>query len=251
MSVKASFDMIYTQYSPKAYIEAVIVGLQYRLPFFIVREIKKIRASLFGQNVVRTTILGSCHGLEAASLRYDFAPVEIIDRWRNAEVMTTPFSKPTTYEVTLVDIEPEPLRFASDVGLCEHRFVADMCCPYSQELTHHLKTETDLLIAVGVAYYIGVEGVERLLETAFTNSQTSLFCFSIPKYLDPDVFTMLCRKYGLSIQTIGFNLPQRLYRSAEEKEMICTLLKSKNLYSSGDDTALRCHVYFATKPPWP
>jgi len=247
-NIKANFNDIYSQYYPTEYVNNLISYLKYELPFHAMKRLKNYHQALLpSNNQIRVTMVGSGHGLDAVALKFDVTPQEIFERWTNGATVMLSFPSQSEYEITMVDIEPEPLRFASDVNLCENSFLANMCKPYSVELEKHFNNMTDIVTCIGVTSYIGVEGVEKIIQAAFVNGKAKLFCFSIVKYLDATSFVEICLKYGLIVRKIGSNLMQRVYKDEEERQKVHHVLENRQLLSPEDEQGLICDVLLAYK----
>ena len=180
-------------------------------------------------------------------LKYDLTMPEILTRWGHEATVGLPFpAAQSGYELTLVDMEAEPLRFAKDVKLCEHVIVADLSKPYSAELTRHFAEMTDIVSAIGVTSYIGLEGLENIIQATLVNGKTKVLCFSVLKYLDTKAWVDICLKHGLVVCHLG-DLRQRSYHSEEEKQKIHQTLTKKNLLSEADETGLMTSLFLAYK----
>ncbi len=242
---KADFGHLYSAYSPTEYIQYIVRDLRYELPFLAMARLKYYSRALLPHEVIRATIVGSCHGLDAVVLKYDLTMPEILTRWTNDATVGLPFpASESEYEVTLIDIEAEPLRFASDVNLSNHSLVANLCQSYSTELKQHFADMTDLISAVGVTSYLGLDGMENIIQTAFVNGNAKVLCFSVLKYLDTNAWVELCLKHGLTVCHIG-DLRQRSYQDEEEKQRIHGILKRKGLLSEADEAGLVTFIFIA------
>lgn len=246
-NVKADFNSLYSSYSPTPYIKYLVRDLSYELPFLVMERLKYYSRVLLSQDVIRVTIAGSCHGLDAVALKYDMTVQEIIERWTNQETVNHPFPESeSAYEVTLIDIEPEPLRFARDVNLSSHLFVADLCKPYSPQLKQHLSQMTDIVSTCGTTPYIGIPGMENLIETAFVNGNAKILFFVVSKYNDPNAWINLCLRHGLVVCNLG-DLRLRFYRDEGEKQRTYEILKRQGLLSKSDETGLVVSLFLAYK----
>lgn len=247
-NVKANFNNIYSQYYPTEYVNYIVGELKYELPFNAMKRLKTYQQALLPtDNQIKVTMVGSAHGLEAASLKFDVTPQQILKRWTNDATVRLKFSSQSEYEITMIDIEAEPLRFASDVKLCEKYFVANMQQPYSVQLEQHFNTMTDIVICIGATAYIGVDGVEKIIQSAFINGKAKLFCFSIGKYLDENAFIEVFLKHGLVVQVIGNNFRQRRYQDETERQKMHQILKQKNIMTQADEEQIICNVFLAYK----
>ena len=245
-NVKANFNDIYSQYYPTEYANNLIGELKYRLPFEAMKRLKNYHQALLpNNNQIRVTMVGSGYGVDAVSLKYDITPQELLARWTNDATVMLPFASHSEYEITMIDIEVEPLRFASDIKLCDKYFVANMQQPYSVQLEQHLNKMTDIVTCIGVTGYIGVNGVEKIIQSAFVNGKTKLFCFSVVKYLDTNAFVEVCLKHGLVVQTLCSNCWQRCYKDEAEKQKIHQVLKQKNIFTQEDEKAIMCNVFIS------
>nr|VFK33098.1 MAG: Taurine dioxygenase, alpha-ketoglutarate-dependent [Candidatus Kentron sp. MB]VFK76053.1 MAG: Taurine dioxygenase, alpha-ketoglutarate-dependent [Candidatus Kentron sp. MB] len=244
---KADFNNLYTTYLPSGYVKHIVQNLRYHLPFLAMEKLKPYRRSLLWQDVVRIAMVGSAHGLDAIALKYALTTQEIVARWMNDDTVGLPWpASESGYEVTLIDMEAEPLRFASDIHLSDHSFVADLNRSYSAELQQHLAEMTDVVSAVGVISYLGLEGMERLIQTALVNGNAGVLYFSVLRYLDANEYVDLCRKHGLIVRYLG-DLPQRLYENTEEKHRIQGILKNKGLLTEADESGLVASLFLAYK----
>ncbi|VFN01023.1 MAG: Taurine dioxygenase, alpha-ketoglutarate-dependent, partial [Candidatus Kentron sp. G] len=208
-------------------------------------KLRQYCQALLRQDAIRVTVIGSAHGLDAVALKHAPNAREIVTGWMNEDTVGLPLpTSESGYEVTLIDREPEPLRFASDVHLPDHSFVADLNHPYSAELAQHLAESSDVVSAIGVTSYLGMEEMERILRTAFVEGNGKLLYFSVLRYLDTNAYVDLCRKNGLTVRYLG-DLPQRLYQDEEEKRRIQGILKSKNLLGEADETGLVTSLFLA------
>jgi alpha-ketoglutarate-dependent taurine dioxygenase len=244
---KADFGHLYSAYSPAEYVKHIVRDLKYELPFIAMERLKYYSRALLPQDVIRVTNVGSCHGLDAVVLKYDMTVPEIIARWTNDVTVGLPFpASESEYEITLIDMEAEPLRFARDVNLSDHSFVANLGKPYSAELKQHFAKMTDIVSAVGVMSYISVEGIERIIQAAFVNGNANLFCFTVLKYLENNTYLDICMKHGLAVYHLG-DLRQRSYQDEEEKQRIHGILKRKSLLSEADETGLVASLFIAYK----
>ncbi len=247
-NIKANFNDIYSQYYPTGYVNNLIGDLKYELPFHAMKSLKNYHQTvLSSDNLIRVTMVGSGHGLDAAALKYDITPQELLARWTNDATVMLPFTSESEYELTMIDIETEPLRFASDIKLSEKSFVANMQQPYSVQLEQHLNEMTDIVTCIGVTGYIGVDGLEKIIHSAFVNGKAKLLCFSVVKYLNTNAFIDICLKHGLIIQTLCSNCWQRCYKDEAEKQKIHQVLKQKNLLTQEDEKAIMCNVFISYK----
>ncbi|MDM8545651.1 hypothetical protein [Candidatus Venteria ishoeyi] len=247
-NVKANFDNLYSQYLPTEYITHVVERLNYTLPFQAMKKFKPYQNALLSDKPLQISVVGSGYGLDIASLKFDITPQEILKRWNNTTTVRQLFSHCLEYEITAVDIEHEPLTFTKDVNLCEKIFVADMSHSYPVPLKQHFNEMTDIVIAMGLTSYVGVEGLERIVQSAFVNGKAKVLYFSIMKYLDIDDFIAVCLDAGLIVKNIGDNILQRHYFNEEEKNNICNILKHKNCFTKKDEEGLRSHLIIAHKP---
>ncbi|EAY30233.1 hypothetical protein M23134_08055 [Microscilla marina ATCC 23134] len=168
-------------------------------------------------------------------------------RWGNEDTVERPFpASDQKVKISLIDAQSEPLRFAKDINLADHSFVANLNAPYSEGLKYHLANETDVITAFGVTSYLGVEGTERIIQEALINGNTQLFCFSVVKYLNPTDFVELCRKCNLEVQQIN-ELPQRAYKNQTEQERVTRTLKEKGMYTRDDEENLMTLMFLAYK----
>ena len=245
--VKADFARIYSQYSPIEYIKYIVDELNYLLPFRAMEIFKPYQSELLSDKPLRTTVVGSGHGLDVVSLLFQMTPQEVLERWGNNTSAELHFTPSCEHVITIIDIEPEPLRFAKDINLCDNSFVANMCESYSSQLERHFCEETDVVVAVGVTSYIGAEGVRRIIRSAFVNGKATVLCFSVVKYLDVDGFVSVCMKYGLKVKKIGEDIMQRNYADEKEKKNICAILDQKGCLTNEDGTGLRTHLFLAYK----
>ena len=244
--LKASFRNLYSEYSPKEYVKIFIEKLDYRPPFRIMSEVKQYSRAILPEGVIRLTILGSAHGLDSAVLKHGIQSEEIIQRWTDDATLKVPFpSSDSGYEITLVDIEPESLRYAKDMNLAEHTFMANLRRPYSAELKKHLSEHTDIIIAGGITSYIGIEGTEQVFNTCFTHGNVKAMFFSVLKYLDIQKWRELCQQYNLVLHEIG-EFRQRWYKHADEKTRICAKLKAQGTLDSLDKEGLMSGLFLAT-----
>jgi len=246
--VKANFNDIYSQYYPTEYVNNLIGNLKYELPFHAIAKLKHYQKALLPSDLLRVTIIGSGHGLDAVAFKSGMTPSELLVRWTNDATVMLPFSSQSKYEITMIDIEAEPLRFASDIKLCEKFFVANMQQPYSVQLEQHLNEMTALVICIGATGYLGVDGVEKIIHSAFVNGKAKLFCFSVVKYLDANAYIEVCLKHGLVVRTIGNNFRQRCYKDETERQKIHNVLEQKNLLTQTAEEVIRCDVFLAGKP---
>lgn len=246
---KAKFDNIYAQYSPKLYVEYLVGQLGYQLPFQTVTALEKEIQRYNFEKPIHATIIGSAHGLDAVALKYEMTSAEIVARWSDGVTMLSPFSdiglkNHTAYHCTLIDIQPEPLRFATDVKLADQIFIADLSAPMSPALIHHLRQQSDIIIATGMISYIGVTGLARLLQAGFVEGKAQLFCFSALKYLEIDAYLATCAKHGLTIRKI-IDTPHRLYKDEQEKEQVKALLQAQGKLGEEDNHGLSGYVFLA------
>jgi hypothetical protein len=248
-NVKANFNEIYSQYCPTEYVNNLIGELKYELPFHAMKRLKNYHQALLpSDNQIRVTMVGSGHGLDAVALKFDVTPQELLARWTNDATVMLSFPAQKEYEITMVDIEAEPLRFASDIKLCEKSFVANMQQPYSVQLEQHLNAMTDIVICIGATGYIGVEGMEKIIHSAFVNGKAKLFCFSMGKHLDEKAFIEVCLKHGLVVRMIGSRFRQRYYQDETERQKMHQALKQKSCLTQADEEAIFCNVFLAYKP---
>lgn len=125
--VKANFNDIYSQYYPTEYVNNLIGNLKYELPFHAMKKLKiYLKALLPSYDQIQVTMIGSGHGLDAVALKFEVTPPDILARWTNEVTVMLPFPVQPEYEITMIDIEAESLRFASDIKLCEKSFVANI-----------------------------------------------------------------------------------------------------------------------------
>jgi len=247
-NVKNNFNDIYSQYYPTEYVNNLIGYLKYELPFHAITKLKHYQKALLADGLLQVTIIGSGHGVDAAALKSDITPLELLTRWTNDATVMLPFSSQSKYEITMIDIEAEPLKFASDIKLCEKFFVANMQHPYSVQLEQHLNEMTDIVICIGATGYIGVDGIEKIIQSAFVDGKAKLFCFSVVKHLDANAYVEVCLKHGLVVRTIGNNFRQRCHKDEAEKQKIHNVLEQKNLLTPADEEMIRCDVFLAGKP---
>ena len=246
-NIKANFDEIYSLYSPQTYVHCLVQDLNYRLPFHAMKTLRHYCQILLPQTPLRVSVIGSCHGIDAVALKYNLTAQDVMTRWGNEETVEQPFPVSNQkIEISLIDAQSEPLRFAKDINLADHSFVANLNQPYPAELSEHLANKTDVIAAFGVTTYLGTAGLEKIIEAAFTNGNTKLFCFSVVKYLDPATFVDVCLKYGLEVQQID-ELPQRAYKNSTEQERVTHTLKEKGIYTSEDDDNLMTLMFLAYK----
>ncbi len=244
---KADFGRLYSAYSPAEYVKHVVRDLRYELPFLAMSRLKYYSRALLHQDVIRVTIVGSCHGLDAVVLKYDLTMPEILTRWINDATVGLPFpASESEYEVTLIDMEAEPLRFASEINLSNHSLVANLRQSYSAELKQHFAEMTDIVSAVGVTSYLGLEGMESIIQAAFVNGNAKVLYISVLKYLDTNAWVDICLKHGLAVCHIG-DLRQRSYKDEDEKQRIHGILKRKDLLSEADETGLVTSLFLAYK----
>lgn len=250
-SPKANFDNIYAMYSPTAYVKHLIGELNYQLPFQTMEALKLYIERLYPETPPETaidaTIVGSSHGLDVVALKYEMTAQDILARWGNEATVRQPFPQiESRYEMTLIDIEPAPLRFAADVKLADKSFVADLSAPLAAPLEQHLSEMTDIIIATGVISYLGVEGLERMLEAAFVKGKAKLLAFSALKFLDNNGFLEVCQRHGLTVRKI-VHAPHRSYKSDAEKQRVKALLKRLGILSEEDESGLMGYVFVAYK----
>jgi hypothetical protein len=246
-NVKTNFNDIYSQYRPTEYVNNLIGDLKYELPFHAITRLKHYQKTLLPNDLLRVTIIGSGHGLDAVALKSDMTPQELLARWTNDATVMLSFPAQKKYEITMIDIEAEPLRFASDIKLCEKSFVANMLQPYSVQLEQHINEMIDIVICIGATGYIGVDGVEKIIHSAFVNGKAKLFCFSVVKHLDTNAYVEVCLKHGLVVRTIGNNFRQRCHKDEAERQKIHNVLKQKKLLTQADEEVIRCDVFLAGK----
>lgn len=245
-SLKGDFGSLYSVYSPKEYVKDFVDRLGYQLPFRIMPELKKYSRSIFPEGIIRLTILGSAHGLDSVVLRHGMKPEEIVQRWTDDTTLGIPFpASDSGYEITLVDIQPEPLRYAKDMNLADHTFIANLCQPYFTELKKHLSDHTDVVSAGGVTSYIGIEGMEQVISTCFVHGNVKALFFSVLKYLEIEKWQTLCRQHNLVMHQIG-EFRQRAYKDADEKERICTELRAQGALDTPNKEGLMARLFLVT-----
>lgn len=247
-SPKANFDRFYSVYSPTAYVNYLIGELNYELPFQTIEAISHYIQRLTSSPPIQVTIVGSAHGLDVVALKYDMTSEEILARWTNEATVRQPFpAVGSDYEITLIDIEPEPLRFASDVNLSDKSFVANLSASFSEPLEQHFREMTDIIIATGVISYLGVDGLDRLIQTAFVKGKAKLLSFSALKFLDTNAYIKICLKHGLLVRKL-IESPHRSYKNEIEKQRVKQVLKSQDMLSEEDESGLAGYVFLAYKP---
>ncbi len=243
--IKASFDDLYAMYSPKEYVRTLMQDLNYDLPFHTMGKLKAYLHALLPQDTVRTTFVGSSHGLDAVALKYDFKPEEILARWTDDDTIEQPFpSSESGIEATFIDAQPEPLRFAHNVNLAEKSLVANLTQPYSDELQDHFTRMTDVVTAIGVTSYLGPEGLEQIVETAFVNGDAQLLCFAVVKYLHTNALLLTCKKHGLGIYKLG-EMHQRAYRDDSERVRVTDALRARGILTPEDEHNSISSVFLA------
>lgn len=246
-NIKANFNEMYSVYSPQAYVQNLVQDLDYRLPFQAMEKLNQYSQTLLPQSPIRVSIVGSCHGLDAVALKYNLTAQDVMERWGSEETVEQPFpASDLGIEVSLIDSQAEPLRFARDINLADHSFVANLNQPYPLELEEHFANQTDVVTAFGVTSYLGVEGMEKIIQAAFINGNTKLFCFSVVKYLDAAAFVDICREYGLEVQQIG-ELSQRAYKNEAEQQRITQSLQEQELFTEDDESNLMTLLFLAYK----
>ena len=244
---KANFDNIYAMYSPTIYVEYLIGELNYQLPFQTMGKLRHYIEQLALESPIQVTIIGSAHGLDVVALKYEMASEKILARWTNETTVRQPFPAiESPYEITLIDIEAEPLRFAADVQLSDKSFVADLSAPFSVQLEQHFQEMTDIIIATGMISYIGVDGLERIIEAAFVNGKANLLTFSALKFLEIDAFINVCQKHGLLVRKI-IHSPHRNYKNDAEKQRVKQTLKNKGILSAEDELGLMGYVFLVCR----
>lgn len=245
--IKARFADFYSCQSPTPYISRLVHELDYRAPFDAMDKFRPFLVGMLPNSCRRIAIAGSGYGLESAVLKYNATQASIVARWTDAATFAQPFPRSNSgVEATLIDQHPEPLRFAREVNLADHTFVADLGRPYSAELEKHLATRIDAVTAIGVTSYLNEEGFERLIRTVFAVGKAKLFCFSLLKYMDHERFVDICRNYGLFVQRLG-PIRQRLYSDAGELERVGSTLREKRLWTDSDEAHLMSELYLASK----
>lgn len=246
--VKANFDDLYSVYTPSGYVQYLVKDLHYHLPFLAMEKIAHYCTRLLPQDRFRVTVIGSSYGLDAVALKYDLGPDDILERWTNESTVLSPLPKSgSQFELTLVDIESEPLRFAHDINLSDHSFVANLNQDHPTELSRHLAEKTDIISAIGVTSYLDLESVDKILQTAFVDGDASIFYFSLLKYLDVQAFIDSCNRHGLYVRFLG-DVAQRLYKDNSEKQRVHETLKSRAIFGEPDETDLMASLFIAYRP---
>lgn len=246
---KAELTSCYTRYSPKEYASYLLDALNYDVPFGTMKAMKPYSDALVSDRGVRMTFAGSSYGFDSAALLHNVTRADLIKRWTDDETVFEKFPPHNSdNDVTMIDIEPEPLRFATDVRLCDRSFVANLARPYAPELERHLNDATDMLVASGVTSYIGLDGLERLLQAGFADGRVKFLCFSALRYLDSEAFVNACHRHGLIVRKIRDDLKQRDYASEEEQRSVLAALDRKGIRTQADERDMLFEVYIAFAP---
>lgn len=242
--MKHNFDDIYAQTTPSQYAAHIIGELDYQLPFIAMHRLRPLCESMSEKTQpLNITVLGSSYGLEAAFLKSQLTTADLLARWMDETTVYEVFPKTPQYRINFVDIQPEPLEYAQQVGLCDQYIVADMSKPFADDLLHLLKSESDLITGIGLAYYIGKTGFEQLVQTAFVDGNAQVLCYSLPNYHDETDVKAICRAHGVSLEPLGDTLRQRNYANEKEKASIHAQLKAANNFSAIDEDHISTHLY--------
>ena len=246
MSPKASFDEQYKLYSPKSYVQFFLRDLSYRLPFEAMTLLGDYLAQLLETStVLETAIVGSCHGLDSAVLKYGYTYDDILKYWLEGDPDDHVFyGGNPMYEITMIDINPEPLRFAKHVGLCKGYYRCNMKEALPKALSFFLEEKDDLLIAVGITTYLGLEYFQRLGQLV-ERSQIRFFCFSLPSFIR-ESYLEIAAQSTLTLKVLG-DIDQRQYNDDDEKSRVLEMLKEQGAYSPRDDSGLVSSICVAYK----
>lgn len=245
-SPKASFDEQYTLYSPKSYVQFFLKDLNYRLPFEAMGLLGDYFTYLKQPDVLETAIVGSCHGIDSAVLKYGYTYDDIIKYWLHGEPETHIFSGGNPrYELTMVDINEAPLRFAKDVGLCKNYYRCNMKEALPADLLQFLESKVDLLIAVGITTYLGFDSFQELVQLV-ERSNVQFLCFSLPSFIR-DTYTNMFESSSLQLKVLG-DIDQRQYRDLGERTRILETLQEQGNCTPRDEAGLVASICLAHKP---
>lgn len=245
MSPKASFDEQYRLYSPQSYVQFFLKDLNYRLPFEAMTLLGNYLKHIDNNEVLETAIIGSCHGIDSAVLKYGYTYDDILKYWL--------YNKPEhhifqggnpLYRITMVDINEEPLRFAKDVGLCHNYYRCNMKEALPEDLLSFLEQSVDLLISVGIVTYLGLQDFHKLLRLV-ERSNVKYFCFSLPSFIR-SAYINIFESSGLTVKILG-DINQRQYQDEGEKSRVIEALKEQGHYSTRDDAMLVASICVAYK----
>lgn len=245
MSPKASFDEQYRLYSPQSYVQFFLKDLDYRLPFEAMTLLGNYLESIGNDEVLETAIIGSCHGIDSAVLKYRYTYDDILQYWlyNNPEHHLFQGGDPH-YRITMVDINEEPLRFAKDVGLCHNYYRCNMKEALPDELRSYLEQNVDLLISVGIVTYLGLQDFQKLVKLV-ERSNVKYFCFSLPSFIR-NSYIKIFESSGLKIKILG-DINQRKYKDEGERNRVIAALKEQEAYSTRDDDILVASICVAYK----
>ena len=244
---KARFDDYYAIYSPIPYVEDIVRGLEYDIPFSLMDALSEEIGFFLRGKGIRVTFVGSCHGLEAMVLKYGLLKADIITRWSDETAAFERLPSPESgLEATLVDSEPEPLRFARTIGLADETHVVDLTKPYPPALEERLRTKTDLIVACGILPYIGAKGLHLMLDAAFVKGSARYLCFSMPNYLNENEIVSTCEQAGLTLKKMGV-FRQRKYRDPAESSRITKLLAKAGRLFQEDHVYMRSAAFMACR----
>lgn len=241
--IKASFDDYYKVYSPQPYTERIVDEMGYRLPFTTAHLLKEYLQD--HQATLKTSILGSSHGLDAVALKYNYTPQDILKYWLHGEPTEHHFQGgDSRFKITMIDQYEPPLQFAQDVGLCESFYTCNLVQDWPQDLLNTVNYETDLLLCIGVTTYLGEEVFHEIVQLV-EKSQIQYFCFSVVSYVR-DAYVTCFKGSNLNLHHLG-RTRQRDYANQNEQQKTIDFLRSHNIYSPDDEACLMTSIYVVHK----
>ncbi|MDV3353575.1 hypothetical protein QGP82_33185 [Leptothoe sp. LEGE 181152] len=242
---KASFNEYYHLYSPQPYVQALLKETQYTLPFDAMQIVSSHLKQLDYFENLNVLFLGSGHGTEVAALKYGYSYEKILQHWLASDPKKHIFSEGNSnLTITMVDINEAPLRFAYDVGLCQHFHICDLTNPWPEKLSTVVKNDTDLLVCVGATTYIGLDNFKHLIKL-IGESNVKHFYFSLASFIC-DSFLEIFDDSNLHLKKLG-HVRQRNYKNDEERLKITSNLKLQNRYSNDDEDGLTASIYIASQ----
>lgn len=249
-SSKANFNDIYVKEDPRAYF-SVLGALDYMIPDVaapVVRQIVAAHARRYGRKP-RVLDVGSSYGINAAVHRFPVTFASLRRRYARHEMAALEPHEVAHLDRNYyagwpdrglakfvgLDVSPQAIRYAQDVGLIENGIVADLERQPLSAAAAELLDEVDIVLSTGAVGYVSDKTFRSILNAASRPLWIVSFVLRMFPY---DGLRSLFEERGLVTEHLGSALfAQRRFVDLSEFESCLAQLSGRGIDSRGFESS--------------
>lgn len=262
---KANFDSVYNGDDPREYYEE-LGSLGYEIPHHGQQVFSALLDAQAAERGNATpTVLDLCcsYGVNAALLRCDLSMADLVDHYRDTDVVDLSAEKLTEVDrayyadhllsdpptIAGLDISDRAIGYAQKVGLLQHGAAENLeDSPPSSELAR-VVAEADLITVTGGVGYITAKTFARLFDASDHSETPWLAAFTLRRFSYHDIADVLAERGLVTERLIGRTFPQRRFSCDEERDFTLRHLDESGLDVTGKEAEGSFHTEFYLSRP--